>query len=240
MAIIGSAQQLIAYQANGGRSANGAWMFTAGGCPGTFHIDSLAVANATVISTVSRGVTTGDAADTLDGCNPSMSPHMATSDVRVMYILRNASMDHRGYWVCGVEGQPRLKVLWSDAENPYIDETQWSNHQDFAAAKGSLRLTTGPFDIYVYRVWDGTHLKILEGNYSFPYLWVDEATIGVKAPQRRTRPSAGWRVAAGGDGTQPVVDMRGRLVRSRPGAGVYAVTADAGDRRATARTTAVR
>jgi hypothetical protein len=138
-----------------------------------------------------------------------------------MYILRNSGMDHRGYWLCGVEGQPRLKIVWSDAENPYIDETQWSNHQDFAAAKASLRLTTAPFDIYVYRVWDGTHLKVLEGNYSFPYLWVDEASIGVKAPQRSSRPSAGWRVAVGSQGAHPVVDMRGRVVRSRPGAGVY-------------------
>jgi hypothetical protein len=167
-----------------------------------------------------------------------MSPHVAQTDIRVMYILRGGTYNHRGYWLCGVEGQSRLKVLWSDTENPYVDETQWSNHPDFAAAKGSLRDETAPFDVYVYRVWDGMHLKILEGNYSFPYLWVDESTIGVKTRQRRAAERPAWRVAVAGDGVTsgalPVVDMRGRMVHSRPGAGVYlASVRTSGDRAAT-------
>ncbi len=222
MASIGSAQRIMSYQANGGRSVSGAWMFTAGGCPGTFRIDPTGTSDVTIYEEISLSVDAWSDSDSLDGCNPSMSPHANDNDLRVMYVLRNGNENHRGYWVCDVRGDNRQKFIWDNTENPYFDEPQWSNHADYAAAKASRELTTAPFDIYIYRVWNGSHLKILEGNYSFPYLWIDPATIGTAAPAPARPASRDWRLALAGGvlrstgaaGRLLVVDSRGRAVVS--------------------------
>ncbi|MBD3243432.1 MAG: hypothetical protein GF331_22775 [Chitinivibrionales bacterium] len=222
MAPIGNPQRIMSYQANGGRSVSGAWMFTAGGCPGTFRIEPTGVSNVTIYEEISLSVHEWSDDDTLDGCNPSMSPHGLDSDVRVMYVMRHDDKNHRGYWLCDVRGNNRQGVIWNSGENPYIDEPQWSNHPDYAAAKASERLITAPYDVYICRVWDGSMLKVLEGNYSFPYLWIDPTTIDVKAPKPRAPTTSTWRLAlsptglrsSGISGVMHLLDSRGRTVVS--------------------------
>lgn len=241
MTPIGSPQRLMSYQANGGRSASGAWMFTAGGCPGTFRIDPTGVRDVTIHEEISLSINAWDDTDSLDGCNPSMSPHEDDNVLRVMYVLRNNDMNHRGYWLCDVRGNSRQAIIWNSTENPYVDEPQWSNHPDYAAAKASERLITAPFDIYIYRVWDGSMLKILEGNYSFPYLWVDPSTIDVRTPAPAVPTTASWQLArtpgglhsSGITGELSLLDSRGRtvlrgvrltgddIITFRPAPGVY-------------------
>lgn len=222
MAPVGSPTEIMEYQANGGRSVSGAWMFVAGGCPGTFRIDPTGVQDVTVHETVSLSLQDWSAEDSLDGCNPSMSPHERDDDVRVMYVDGYEDFNHRAYWLCDVRGDNRRKVMWNSSENPYIDEPQWSNHPDYAAGKASQTNVTAPFDLYLFKVWDGSMIKVLEGNYSFPYLWVDPSTIDVQKPAHQRAKQADWKLglsAAGISsegvlGTMSVFDGRGRAVVS--------------------------
>jgi hypothetical protein len=256
---IGSAQRIMTYQANGGRSASGAWMFTAGGCPGTFRIDPLGTSDVTVYEEVSLSVYAWADDDTLDGCNPSMSPHESDGAVRVMYVAGYGSWNHHAYWLCGVRGDDRRRIVWDDSENPYIDEPQWSNHPDYAAAKASSRFIEAPYDAYIFNVWTGSRLKILEGNYSFPYLWIDPATIGTRGQAPRVPVTPAWHLAMRGGvlhssgvaGVARVLDARGRAVvttaltgddrlAANLAAGVYTVVCRADDGRVLTRTLAVR
>jgi hypothetical protein len=188
MAAIGSSTQLTDYQMNGGRSKNGAWMFAAGGFPMSLRIEPTAVAATQIFEKISLSVDSASDSDSLDGCNPSTSPHWAEVDIRFLYLDK----PHTGYHICDVRGNNRIHRTWgSEDNNPYLDETQWSTHVNFAAGKGSLNDQQPPFDLYLFRISDGAKLKIIEGNNSFPFLWVD----GSDAIRESRSAPAGNRVA---------------------------------------------
>ncbi len=233
-ATIGSRTTLIPYQANGGRSVNGQWLFTAGGIPGTFRIDATVTSNATIHEQLDISLYDWDDQDDLDGCNPSISPHWSETDLRVLYLDK----PHTGYHVCDVRGGNRTHTDWTtESTNRYIDETEWSTHPDYATVKASVNNQEAPFDIYIIRLTDHARLRVIDGNASFPHLWV-EYTIGVEPrsmtpAEGRGKPGAAtlarWAAspAAAPSGTS-VHDMRGRAVAgAKAASGVYLVRAGA-------------
>lgn len=247
-ATIGSATTLLNTLANGGRSANGEWLFAAGGAPGTFKVNATVTSNATALETVSLSLDAGTGDwDTLDGCNPSMSPHAAEADIRVMYVCRDNDNNHRAVWTCGVRGDDRKRIMWNDTENPYVDEPEWSNVPQYAAAKASEENITAPFDIYLFKVDGSGLLKVLEGNYSFPYLWVDPTTIGVRGSRATVEGAGVAGVRVNGSmlsvpsGWVRISDMQGRTVAQwqtqtaqaaavpQLGVGAYVITSTALD-----------
>jgi len=236
---LAAGQELLGVLANGNRSKSGAWLFAAGGVPGTFRIDPSAVSGATALETIGLSVEDWNMTDSLDGCNPSMSPHESEADLRVMYVCNDGDNNHRAYWLCTVRGENRVRIPWDCAENPYIDEPEWcTTHPQYAAAKASIQLTTAPYDIYLYRPYDAQYLKVLEGNYSFPFLWVDPNTIGVRQPLPHECP-AGTRASGG----VRLADIRGRVIQAegaRPAPGAYVVAVRGTDGRAAGRRVVVR
>lgn len=191
MQLIGSDSKLIQYQANGGRSTNGKWLFAAGGFAGTFRIDAYATANATIHEDVYFGTNPNYSEDDLDGCNPSISPHAAEDDTRVLYLDK----PHTGYHICDVRGGNREHIDWNNSENPYLDEPEWSTHPNFFTGKASRNNMDPPYDIYIVRISDHAKLKVLDGNYSFPHMWVDYDPSSVRRSGAMRTPSD-VRVAA--------------------------------------------
>ncbi len=186
MQTVGSSSKLIRYQANGGRSKNGKWLFAAGGLPGTFRIDAYVTANATIHEDIYLGQNPNDPRDSLDGCNPSISPHEAEADIRVLYL----DTAHTGYHMCDVRGNNREHIEWNNNENPYLDEPEWSTHPNFFAGKGSKNNMQPPYDIYIVRISDHAKLKVLDGSYSFPHLWVyEDPSAGVRTGSRVGTPN---------------------------------------------------
>jgi hypothetical protein len=190
MAAIGSSTQLTDYEMNGGRSKNGAWMFAAGGFPMSLHIDPTAVAATQIFEAISLSVDSMADNDSLDGCNPSTSPHWPEADIRFLYLDK----PHLGYHICDVRGNNRIHRTWGESDNPYLDEPQWSTDVNYAAGKGSLNDQQPPFDLYLFRISDGAKLKIIEGNNSFPFLWV-AGTDAVRESRSAPAGSSAARVA---------------------------------------------
>jgi hypothetical protein len=155
-----------------------------------------------------------------DGCNPSISHHENDSAVRVMYL----DSSHRGLHICNVRNQNRSHMSWNDQENPYLDEPEWSTHNGFASCKASAAIVEPPFDLYLIRISDGASLKVLEGNNSFPHLWIKSNSVGIRSIEnenpkrakygidycaRRLRNTMDTRT-----GRLDVYDVRGRMVTS--------------------------
>jgi len=206
-----SATQLTSYQMNGGRSKSGAWLFAAGGLPMTIRVSPTALSDAQILEEVNLSVNAYSDSDSLDGCNPSMSPHWADADVRLLYLDKN----HRGYWICDVQGGHRTHTIWGETDNPYLDEPEWSTDAGFATGKASRNNMDPPYDIYMLKLTDHSRLKVIEGNNSFPHLWVEGSNAIGSQPALRQSDGLG-RWAALGDGqVVEVHDMAGRLVGHR-------------------------
>jgi hypothetical protein len=219
MTTVGSATELTNLQMNGGRSRNGAWMFSAGGLPMSARMDSLAVSDATVHERINLSVDSRDDKDSLDGCNPSMSPHWRSEDIRLLYLDK----PHLGYHICDVRGENREHILWENSENPYIDEPEWSTGKNYATAKASPNAMDPPYDIYIIRMIDHASLKVLDGNYSFPHLWIEGTNAVRDRDVLRSRRGAlsplyrqGVLTVRGldrqGSARVEVLDVRGRVV----------------------------
>lgn len=210
---VGDARKLNSLYINGGRSVSGRWLFAAGGFPGTFRLQSAtSTSNADIAESIYFGNNTGQKETDIDGCNPSISPHPSDNDVRVMYL----DDPHLGVFVCDVRNNNRRYIEWKDSENPYLDEPEWSTGEDFATGKASAGFVEPPFDLYLMRVTDGATLKVMDGNYSFPHLWLAPEEVGVR-PGRADRVG----IADQAPGAHPAVlyDMRGRAIedyRSSP------------------------
>jgi len=172
----GEAHVLLPYYANAGRSKNGKWLFTSGRVTTMYEVDSLSTSN-----TQYKKRTIFE--EELWGCNPSTSPHESDSNVRVMYL----NVPHNGFYIAKTDGEIVDSIMKDPSDgNGYWDTPEWSTHKNFATVVGSKESVQPPYDIYLFRVSDGAVLKVLEGNYHWPHLWVGDYVIDAKYTKRST------------------------------------------------------
>lgn len=228
MSAAGSPTELTNYQMNGGRSRNGEWLFAAGGLPMSVRVGPSVVEDANILEEVNLSEDADKDDDPLDGCNPSMSSHWASADVRLLYLDK----PHTGYHICDVWGNNREHHDWGLSDNRYIDEPEMSTDNGFFTCKASRNKMEPPYDIYIVRLSDHQKLKVIEGNNSFPQLWVEGSNAVEPGRAGQSRPpgashlsSAGtlvWRVNPGSVPRSGVLDLTGRVVRQGDiGAGAY-------------------
>jgi hypothetical protein len=104
------------------------------------------------------------------GCNPSTSPHSKAEDLRFMYL----SEPHLAVYIANIQGQVVDSIVKNSADgNVYFDTPEWSTHWEYATVVGSARSIRPPFDIYIMRLSDDSLLRVLDGNYYWPHLWIE-------------------------------------------------------------------
>jgi len=169
---VGNWSILLPCFGNGGRSKNGKWMFSSGRTTIMYEIDPLITDSAEPKRTIYD----------IKGCNPSMSPHENDSAIRVMYL----NVPHDGFYIADVFGDVKDSIMKDPSDgNRYWDTPEWSTHKDFAAAVASPMYSAPPFDIYLYRTTDHSVLRVLDGNYHLPHLWVENKNP-VKKPRYKS------------------------------------------------------
>jgi len=81
---------------------------------------------------------------------------------------------HKMFYIAKVRGEIARTITKDSSDgNIYFDTPEWSTHPDYAAVVASPKLVEPPFDVYLYRIHDDSLMKVLDGNYYWPHLWVE-------------------------------------------------------------------
>jgi hypothetical protein len=169
---VGGRELLIGSYANGGRSPEGGMLFTAGRSTGIFHIDKNATSNASVGDNFSFG--------TELGCNPGFCPNESDDDALVVHNGANDNgtlgfPEHSYFLIRRANGEIAQYHRKDPSDgNPYTESTRWSSHPDYTTFCAAEGIGYGQHDAYAYRLSDDKEIKVLDGNYFWPYLWVDD------------------------------------------------------------------
>jgi hypothetical protein len=169
---VGSLELLISAYANGCRSPDGGILFTAGRETGTYYIDKDAVSNANVKETIRFSEELG--------CNPGFSPGGTDDDAMVLHNgagEQGATLGLPGHTYFVIR-RPSGEIIQTHRKdpsdgNPYTESTRWSSHENYTTFCAASGVGSGLHNAYIYRVSDDKELRVLEGNYFWPYLWVD-------------------------------------------------------------------
>jgi len=120
------------------------------------------------------------------GCNPSMSPHEAEEDIRVMHLG-----SHDKFLIRKLDGsvEKYIYVSIKSDENNQWQYPEWSNHPDYCAVVCSPSYETPPFDVYIVRISTGTALKIIDGTSAIRTCgW----PAGIRRRSPEVKPSCTW------------------------------------------------
>jgi hypothetical protein len=215
----GTRQTLISYYANAGRSVQGGWLFASSRGTGTYQINPSATSATTPLAT---NTFPGNNNSGLWGCNPTVSPHPTDATTQMMWLNNSSPAVHDTIYVGTPLGQLLYTIPKDNADgNTVWDTPRWSNDTNYAAAVASATLERTPYDLYLIRLSDKSQLRVVDGNYQTPYLWIDEGQSPVQRPALTPRTSAsdlvrvtsqGVSIAHAGDGWLQVIDMNGRTV----------------------------